>query len=472
MYTKLLKDLGVDQEILNQETPSRVLRKLLKAFIDSSIDSDELKNFILDYARKNDLVFLCPKEWLTSQEQLNKAEEVDHEKFLFTIKSEGLTAEFIRSLIQALKDVKEANADLVVSLASSGQDLPEKIVLSEKSSKDIFETEENYLTEDIIEESEKEEDEKSVKETEEKQQKEDDMEKANELEVLNIQVIANDLILEMLMEAMNKSSVVTLDPDETAQKFNVENVFVDSFVISEPDDRGIKTLRIEGSNLQTLADVLTSLGERGNEGYSFPVLTDGEYLMDWDGDVTDYVVDVQLNKAVSTVPFNLPLANNGLNREQAELQEMLASLGVLLELVYIKDRRFYNVYVDISSDTSKIQEVFASNGYSLISEVATSYYKVLTFTLVEEIPVVSDDVLSEISLSLTKAKKGTPQYEEWLEKYHAKKGSKSDIMTKEDLGKVLESNSVKEMMEMWKFRERRQQAEEELERMFQRRKRK
>ena len=472
MYNKLLDDLEINEEVLAQETPSRVLRKLLKAYMNSPINSEDLKNFILNYARKNDLVFLCPKEWLTSVE-LNKAEEVDHKKFLFTIKTEGLTAEFIRVLIQALKDVKSSDSDLVVSLSSSGEDLPEKIVLSEKSRDDLFDTEENYLSEDIIEESEELEEksdenkkaDKEQKETEVKE-KSENMEKASELEELNIQVIAQDSALENIFNAINNSQMIVLDPDVLAKQFNTENIFVDSFVISEPDNRGIKTVRVEGSNLSDLAEILTSIGETGNEGYSFPVLVDGEYLLDWEGDIADYVVDVDLNKATST-PFNIQLESRGLNREQAELQETLANLGVLLEVVYVKGRQIYNVYVDIDSDSSKIIDVFEYNGLSLISSYSTIFYKVLSFSHLENKDFIKENLLVEIS-SLYKATKGTPGYDEWISKFQQKRKSNKPV-SKKEVRDFLELPSIEERLKQVSFAIRRAEAEEELERMFRRR---
>jgi hypothetical protein len=406
----MLRDLINDLTNESLERPQRILQQLLTSYFEES-GTKEDKKAIFDFAERQNLKFMLPEDWFDDEDLLkaedsgqegSKEEEVDHETIVFNLAVGTKTAKAIRTLVKFLQDsATKEDVPAIIKLVSGSEELPDSINLSPDAI-DIKSFEEDYLRQD--------------------------MEKALYLEVTDEESIDK---LQSLLNFVKESDKIIIDPEDGGNSFDTSSVQDVDFEVK--DNRII----VESDNLTLLKDMFTTLAETGNGGHSFEVDTDKGKVF-WDGDGSDYLKKVDLVKCADAVVdyanSNYRLAsvfNDLFDRNRTlviKMQEVLAPYGVLVgvlptgEILLSYDANASEI-VDM-----KLTELDLIKNVSYVQESKGIVQLCISFGIAEPV--------------LSKAKKGTPGYDKWLESYRAKRESKkTETSLEESIKKLLEQRS-------------------------------
>lgn len=472
MYDKLLKDLGISEEDLKSLKPRKVLESMIQGWFeaypkDISEEAVAERSAIVKYAKDNGLAFMCPADWLekacSCEEPLQKAEIVDHDKYVFNIVTGKVLAPFFRSVLKVLESTKKGEKDLVVKFYSGEEELPDKLTVVAGDIDSLESTEDYLRTEEVGENV---------------------LEKAD----MNVSFRGSDESVQAIIDVLKKGAVLVLDPDgENPVTKEIAGVELDEVAISEPDKMGKKTLFVSGKGLSEVADLFTKIGEIGNTGHTFSIVVDGEDTIEWDGDGSDYVENVELKKAVGNYPkkeditdtqtqefVQEPFKAEPFTDKMALIQNRLSPFGAMpVEVNFAGSPFQLQVFMDFDIDETKIEEILSEFDLKLDGRADLRASKVLFFVHKNTSEPVSVEGLDLVAASLgslpemNKAKKGTPGYDEWLAKYQDKRKKKEPESGKLEFNEFgLTKREVADILEGMKFAESRQRNEEELEEML------
>ena len=387
MIDKLLKDLSLTKDV----SPRTQIERLVSNWINEG-GSEEEKESIIKYADTLGLTFMLPQDWFddfvsASSEEQNKVEKADvtttTDLVDTTIVSSKETADTIRRIVDSIKNVQTDEGNIKVSI-TTGEDKVDSFEIDPKNF-NIVSFDDMYHQEEI--------------------------QKA----VIVVPKTSDEtqLFLEHLIDNINSSSQLIVSP-------SVEDLHFD---VSDSND--LKALfagdstTIYGSGLETVLEVIKTLSELSESNSSLEVVCDECDPIALGGDTTIELPTItKAEDLVQKYFSNMFIFDDSFSNQRNKilsLQEVLMPYGALINYV---DKSVFTIQFQQSSE-DVILDKLAELDVNPLERFTSKGIVSLLVDFRAPIPPLTPE-------PIRKAKKGTPQYEEWLRKYKEKKTPKND----------------------------------------------
>lgn len=428
MIDELLKDLSLTKDV----SPRVQLERLVSSWINDG-GSEEDKEEIIKYADTLGLTFLLPQDWFddfvsASSGEQNKVEKADvtttTDLVDTTIVSSKETADIIRRIIDSIKNVQTEERTIKVSI-TTGEGKVDFFEIDAKNF-NIVSFDDMYHQEEI--------------------------QKA----VIVVPKTNNEtqLFFEHLIDNINSGSQLIVSPSTEDLRFDVSDS--KDLEASFSDD----STTIHGSGLNVILEIIKTLSELSALNSSIEVVCDeGTPVVFESGNAIELPTLTKAEDLAQKHYSNMFIFDDSFSNQRNKilsLQEVLAPYGAIINYV---DKSVFTIQFQLSSE-----DVILDKLSELDVDILERF---ISKGIVSLLVNFREPVSSLPPEPIRKAKKGTPQYEEWLRKYKEKKTPKSDTTDLEEVMKVLRKKIGNETItEKINYAIRAAENEEALERML------